>query len=83
MSFFLSVNVILEYIDMPEEEKTSWGWAEPSSVKLKVIVTVVVEVTSWSCNQSWSSTTKPGGLWSDKAKLGCRWSLDKKSPENK
>ena len=30
-------------------KKTSWGWAVPISVKLKVIVEVAVKVSSWSC----------------------------------
>ena len=30
--------------------RTSWDWAVPSSVKLEFMVEVVIEVSSWSCN---------------------------------
>ena len=36
---------------------TSWGWAVPSSVKLEFTDEVVVKVSSWSYNLSWSSNT--------------------------
>ena len=35
------------WVSVPKMEKTSWGWAVPSSVKLEVIVEVVVKVSSW------------------------------------
>ena len=45
-----------------------------TQVKLKVIDEIVVEVRSWNCRWSWSSTTCPGGRvsgwwWSDETKL--------------
>ena len=60
---------------------TNWSWAVPRSVMLKNMVEVVVEVSSWSCNSSWSSTTflvPVNYIWSKKKEISILWS---KNPE--